>query len=166
MKYTLNNIDTRGKENFDLSRCLRLDELKEELNASLPEYEDFVMKYGGSEIADMIRVYAPDDVLYRCEEFRERVEQYFLWDNDDSALSEEELQECFPLADTNNGDEFVFKTGEKSGIYCLPQDDYTIYSVGKDLQDIVDFAMFSGKVFNIDEYYSGNPPERLFISET
>ncbi|MDR3197301.1 MAG: hypothetical protein LBU34_05475, partial [Planctomycetaceae bacterium] len=39
------------------------------------------------------------------------------------ALSEEELQECFPLADTIQGDEFVFKPGEKSGIYCLPRDE-------------------------------------------
>ena len=112
----------------------------------------------------MIRVYAPDDILDNLDEYRERWLQYFLWDNDDSALSEEELQECFPLADTINGDEFVFKSGEKSGILCLPRDDYTIFPVGKDLQDIVNFAMLSGKLFDLNEYYQGNPPERLFLS--
>ncbi len=46
-----------------------------------------------------------------------------------------------------------------------PQDDYTIYPVGKDLQDIVNFAMLSSKLFDLNEYYEGNPPERLFLSE-
>ncbi len=162
--YDINDIDVHGRTAFDLSRCSRLAEFNEKLGRSLPEYEQFVQAYGASEIADMICVYAPGDVLDRVAEFRERVEQYFLWDSDDSALSEEELQECYPLADTINGDEFVFKTGDKSGIYCLPQDDYTIYPVGKDLQDIVNFAMLSGKLFDLNEYYEGNPPERLFLS--
>lgn len=164
MKYDINNIDTRGKTDFDLSGNSQIEKLREQFGCTLPEYENYVTKYGPSELADMLRIYSPDRVLKDVKEFRERCAEYFLWDDEDSALSEEEVQECFPIADTWNGNEFVFKAGEKSGIYCLPRDEYTIFVVGKDLQDIINFAMLSGKLFNLNEYYEGNPPERLFLS--
>jgi hypothetical protein len=160
----LKSIDTCNKNNFDLSCCTRLEELRDKIGCSLPEYETFVMKYGHSEIGGMICVFAPNDILERLDEFRERWEEYFLWDNDDSALSEEEMRECFPLAETINGDQFVFKTKEKSGIYYLPRDKYTIFPVGKDLQDIVNFAMLSGKLFNPEEFYGNDPPKVLYLS--
>lgn len=162
--YNINSIDTRGKADFDLSGNSRLEELREQFGCTLPEYENYVQKYGPSELADMLRIYSPDKILDGLQEFRERCAEYFLWDDEDSALTEEEVQECFPIADTWNGDEFVFKRGEKSGIYCLPRDEYTIFPVGKDLQDIVNFAMLSGKLFDLSDYYEGNPPEKLFLS--
>lgn len=162
LEYDLNDIDTRDKTDFDLSGNDRLEELREQFGCSLPEYENYVLKYGPTELANMLRIYSPARVLDDTPEFRERCAEYFLWDDEGSALTEEEVQECFPIVDTWNGDEFVFKKGEKSGIYCLPRDEYTIFPVGKDLQDIVNFAMLTDKLF--DDYYEGNPPERLFLS--
>lgn len=164
MKYDLNDIDLHGKKDFDLNGNARITTLREQFGCSLPEYENYVMQYGPSELANMVRVYSPDRILDDTQEFREGWDGYFHWGNEDSALTEDDLQECFPIADTWNGDVFVFKKGKKIGIYCLPRDEDTIFFVGDDLQDIVNFAMLSGKLFHLDDYYEGNPPEKLFLS--
>jgi hypothetical protein len=163
-KFNLNEIDLRGKVEFDLSRNSGLAELKDKFGCSLSEYESFVLKYGASEIADMIRVYAPDDVLEQYQDFRERWEGCFHWGDKNSALTDDELQECYPIADTPNGDEFIFKPGDKKGIYVLPLDQDIVYFAGNDLSEVVDFAINSGKLVDPDYYYNGNPPTKLWIS--
>jgi hypothetical protein len=164
MRYDISNIDLRGKTDFNLSRCSLIEQLKENFGCSLPEYEAFVLKYGAAEIAKMIRVYAPDDILEQYKEFRERWNTYYHWGDSESALEDDELQECFPIADTFNGDEFIFKPGDKHGIYVLPRDEDIVYYVGQDLSDVINFAMLSGKLFDLNEYYNGNPPTQLWIS--
>lgn len=162
-KFNLSEIDLCGKTEFDLSHNSGISELKKQFGCTLPEYESFVLKYGASEIVDMIRVYAPDDVLEQYQDFRERWDGCYHWGDQKSALSDDELQECYPIADTIAGDEFIVKTGEKNGIYVLPRDDDIVYYVGQDLSDIIDFALNSGKLFDTNEYYSGNPPTKLWI---
>ena len=165
MKYDINDIDDQGYQiEIDMECCSRISHLLEMLGESLPQYKSFVLKYGASEIAYIIRLYAPNDILDQYEDFRERWEGHFHWGDSKSALTEDELLECFPIADTHNGDEFIFKTGNKSGIYCLPQDDDRIYYVGKDLQDVINFTMLSGNLFDLNKYYDGCPPEYLFLS--
>jgi hypothetical protein len=163
-KFNLSEIDLRGKTEFDLSRNSGISELKKQFGCILPEYESFVLKYGASEIADMIRVYAPDDVLEQYQDFRERWDGCYHWGDKSSALTDDELQECYPIADTWNGDEFIFKPGDKQGIYVLPRDEDIVYYAGQDLSDLINFAMFSGKLFDLNEYYNGNPPTKLWIS--
>jgi hypothetical protein len=162
-KFNLNDIELRNKTELDLSRNSRIAELKELLSISLPEYEAFVLKYGAAEIVSMIRVYAPDDILENYQDFRDRWDGCYHWGDKKSMLSDDELQECIPIADTNSGDEFIVKIGDKSGIYVLPRDDDIVYYVGQDLSDIIDFALNSGKLYDANEYYSGNPPTKLWI---
>jgi hypothetical protein len=163
-KFNFNDIELRNRTEIDLSRCSHITELKELFDNLLPEYEAFVLKYGAAEIVSMIRVYAPDDILEQYQNFRDRWDGCYHWGDKSSALTDDELQECYPIADTWNGDEFIFKSGDKRGIYVLPRDEDIVYYVGQDLSDVINFAMLSEKLFDLNEYYNGNPPTKLWIS--
>lgn len=164
-KYHLSDIDTNGIKTFDLSRCTKTRELFDLIGQRLFEYENFVDKYGNAEIVDFIRLLAPDDIIDQHENYRCEWNSSFRWTDDDTMLDCDDLEECFPLANTIQGDEFIFKAGSKAGIYCLPRDNDIIYFVGHDLSDIVNFALCSGKLIDLNDYYQDNPPERLFLSK-
>jgi hypothetical protein len=164
MNYNINDIDVRGQATFDTACCSRIAQLKELWGATLPEYEAFVLKYGASEICDMIRIYSPNDILDQFQDCRDRWDGCFHWGDRKSKLKDGELQECYPIADNIQGDEFIYKTKSKKGIYVLPRDDDIVYFVGKDLSNFIDFTLSSGILFDVDDYYQGSIPSTLWIS--
>ncbi len=118
-----------------------LELLHQKLGTTLPDYDEFVSKYGNGIASYVLRVYMPDRILDENDrEFRTRWDEYYLWD-DDSKLEAEDLAVSTILADTVEGDEFVWFPGRdgvktKPGIYLLPRNDSTIVYVGSDLGDV------------------------------
>ncbi len=130
----------------DLSHNAKLNEVHESCGVILPDYDEFVTKYGKGIVSYVVRVTCPDQVMAELKETRERWSEYFLWDDEDSKLDQDDLVRSTSLADTIQGDEFIYYPGsdedkpKKPGIYILPRNEYSIHYVGKDIGDIFKYT--------------------------
>ncbi|MDO5566794.1 MAG: ankyrin repeat domain-containing protein [Planctomycetia bacterium] len=138
-------INLALKPDFSLND--QLDKVHEFCGVILPDYDAFITQFGKGLVSGAVRVYPPNYIVKELDsEFRTRWSEYFLWDDDDSKLDDADLAKATILADTINGDEFVWFPGDdedkkkKAGIYILPRDDYSIKYVGKDLGDIFKYT--------------------------
>ncbi len=119
-----------------------LDALHKMLGTTLPEYDDFISKYGEGITSYTLRVYMPDRILEENEsQFRSRWTEYYLWDDEGTKLDSDDLTVATILADSIEGDEFVWFPGRqgvktKPGIYILPRNAYKISRTGTDLSDV------------------------------
>jgi hypothetical protein len=101
-------------------------------------YADFVTKFGTGLFNDVIRVYAPDNVVDELEQFRNRIEEYYFWDQSEDLISKERVKECIWIADTLNGDEVIFHPDNPARLYLLPRDSEEIEILGKTLNDALE----------------------------
>ena len=100
-------------------------------------YGEFITRLGeGTLGGHYIRIYPPWRILTgenNLEEWRERVEEYWFWDEGRKILSKEKALECIIVGDTVDGDEIIFHPSEPDVLYILPREEETIYKVGSGL---------------------------------
>ena len=124
-----------------------VDEVEAWLGCRLPVgYREFVTRFGSGVLCGFLRVYTPGE-LRRGErsvgEWRARLEEFWLWDDDPDRLTRPRGLECVRVADTVNGDEFVFHPSEPDRVLVLGRADFRVYDAGRGLLAALDWALGS-----------------------
>lgn len=118
-----------------LSTPEALGALETQFGVSLPpDHRDFLLRFGEGVVFNHIRIFSPERAAAATIEARSRWQEFFLWDEEDSALDEAALARCIIVGDTFNGDEFVLSPGPGSRLYYLPQDDFSAVDLGESLE--------------------------------
>jgi hypothetical protein len=108
-----------------------------------------VTRLGRGVLSGFVRVYIPE--LLRSGEtsvgaWRERIAAFWLWDEDPGRLTRSRGLECIRIADTLNGDEFVFHPSEPDRLLALGRGDFRVHDAGHGLLAALDWALRSGKL--------------------
>ena len=116
-----------------------------QLNTKFPDgYREFVTTLGSGDYAGLIRVYMPLRILKDLEEFRQRWDEYYFWDEGCEVLKKDQVLESIIVADTLNGDEIIFHPKATDALYVLPIDEEKIYQIGSTLYEALDWICDSG----------------------
>jgi len=130
-----------------------LNLFSEEKDISLSEDHKFFLKnFGEGVIFNHIRVFGIQRIRNQHREFQERWGTYFLWDDPESELNEEDMKSCIIIGDTFNGDELVIFP-EDNSIYYLPQDDKKIINLALEnaIQSLVQAQIEEVKTYSKQE---------------
>jgi hypothetical protein len=103
-----------------------VDATEAQLGASFPAgYREFITTFGRGVLGGVLRIYAPQDILTRHNnvgEWRQRIDEYWFWDETAELLPKSRALECIIFGDTVGGDELVFHPSAPNTIYVLPHD--------------------------------------------
>ena len=125
-------------------------------------YREYVTTLGEGRL-DEFRVYAPWRLCSYLEEWRDRIRQYWFWDEGADVLTDEQVEESIVIADTMNGDEIIFHPSQPNRLYVLPRNEEMIYEIGNDLFEAINWFCRSGKLYQPFSLKSFEPfDSRLF----
>lgn len=100
-------------------------------------YREYVTRLGeGTLGGDYVRIYPPWRILIgdnNLEEWRERIDKYWFWDEGRETLSKENALQGIIVGDTVDGDEILFHPSEPDIIYVLPREEGIVYRIGPSL---------------------------------
>lgn len=135
------------KKPLVLAKPAQVDALETKLWVTLPAgYREYVTTLGEGVLgAGFVRVYPPWRIENELAEWRRRVAKYWFWDKGKKLLPKERGVECVVVADTADGDEFVFHPA-RPGLFLLPREEEKIYALGPDLLAALDWVFASGKL--------------------
>jgi len=94
-----------------------------------------------------VRVYSPYQIVEgdNCvSRWRQRIDEYWVWDEGKDVLAKSKALECVIVADTMDGDEVVAHPTEPDRLYVLPRHDENIYVAGDGLMVALEWLMTSG----------------------
>lgn len=97
------------------------------------DHRQFLIGFGEGVLYNHVRVFGLRKIDEEAEQFQDRWQEYFLWEDEKSALSEDVIGACVIVGDTFNGDEFVLSPGHPGEIFYLPQDASVIENLGASL---------------------------------
>jgi len=147
------------------SKASEVDGLQSEFWFSFPDgYRQYVLKVGAGLLGGFVRIYSPDRIREELEEWRNRVKQFWLWDDNAKLLPKERAFECVVIGDTLHGDEIVFHPNKPKTIFVLPRGGGRIYRAGATLFEAIDWIFQSGKVVKKSssrDFEPFNTPEEL-----
>ena len=103
-----------------------VDDAESQLGISFPKgYREFVTTLGEGILGGCyIRVYPPKRILRglnNVREWRERIDEYWFWDDGREVLPKSKALECFIIGDTMDGDELIFHPSRPDRIFVLPR---------------------------------------------
>ena len=75
------------------------------------------------------------------EEWRNRITQYWFWDEGKEVLTKEEVLKSIRIGDTFDGDEIIFLNNQ---YYILPRYSEMIYKAGNSLEETITWLCSSG----------------------
>lgn len=115
-----------------------VSEMEVKLGTRFPSgYREYITRLGeGTLGGHYIRIYPPWRILTgdnNFNEWRQRIDEYWFWDEGRKVLSKEKALECVIVGDTVNGDEMIFHPADPDVIYVLPREEETIYKIGSGL---------------------------------
>lgn len=112
--------------------------LEASYSVSVPDdHRDFLMRFGEGVLFNYIRIFGTAKIDNETSDFQDRWKEYFLWDDDNSALDESAIASCLIIGDTFNGDEFVLSPAHPGDVFYLPQDSSRIDNLGPSLESAV-----------------------------
>jgi hypothetical protein len=122
-------------------------EFTHRFGAPLPTYREFMNTLGDGRYSNAVRVYSLNKILAEINEFRERWQDYFLWDGEESALAKEDLVDAVVLGDSLDGDEII-TVPAKEGVFVLHRHRDVAVRVGNDIDDAIIYICDSGAIYN------------------
>jgi hypothetical protein len=110
-------------------------------------YADVITRFGQGVLCGYIRVYPPGEIVAGENShlaWRERIGEYWFWDEGVDVLSKERALECVLVADTLNGDELVFHPSAPERVFILPRSEEMIYAFDGGLFPALDWLLNAG----------------------
>ena len=111
-------------------------------------YREYVTRFGEGVLGGAyIRIYPPHRILAgpnNVGEWRERIREYWQWEEAGRVLTKQEALEGVIIGDTVAGDELVVHPSNPDRIMVLPHDSETIYVAGNGLQAVIEWLCGSG----------------------
>lgn len=122
-----------------------VDAAERALGVSLPAgYREYVTRFGAAVECNLVRVYPPQRVLAELEEWRSRVDAYWLWAPSGEGLDRDRAQRCVVIGDTLSGDEIVLDPERPSALFVLPRHADEVVRVPGDLTHLLAWLCESG----------------------
>lgn len=132
-----------------LSQESEVDEAEAQLGIRFPTgYREFVTRFGEGELG-YIRVYPPRRILSglnNLAEWRQRVEEYWFWDDGKDVLTKEQVLQSVIIGDTLGGDELIVHPNNAERVYVLPRDSEDIFIAGDGLPAAIEWVCASGEL--------------------
>ncbi len=145
---TLDDITVRGGP-LVLSAPAEVDEAEARLGIRFPrDYREYVTRFGEGILGGTyVRVYPPRRIIDgpdNLDEWRQRIDEYWFWDDGAAVLTKPKALECVIIGDTFDGDELIVHPGEPDRIYILPRHSEDIFAVDGGLLPALDWLCNSG----------------------
>jgi SMI1 / KNR4 family (SUKH-1) len=125
-----------------------IDDAERQLGQRFPDgYRQFVRQFGEGSLAGWLRIYPPNRILSgmnNVAEWRERIDQYWFWDQGQTVLSKAAALECVIIGDTFDGDELVVHPTLPDRIYVLPRHSEDVFVAGDGLTAMVNWFQTAG----------------------
>jgi hypothetical protein len=108
-----------------------LDALEKTLGSPLPAgYREIMERFGQGLLGRRVRVYPPARVTKDLAEWRARVQDYWFWGND-AMFDKKAAKKAVCIADTVDGDEFVYALAQPDTIFMLPNEEERVVLLAK-----------------------------------
>lgn len=139
--YKTNKTDLFLAEKEEILAC------EKTLNIVFDEdYKQYVLTYGSGILGGTyVRIYLPETIILTDTEWKDRITEYWFWDEGKEVLTKEEVlsQEfrTVRIGDTFDGDEIILYKGE---YFILPRNSEMIYKTGKTLEETITWLCSSG----------------------
>ena len=132
-----------------LSPESEVDDAEEKLGIRFPSgYREYVTRFGEGFLGGTyVRIYPPRRILSGInnnEEWRQRIAQYWYWDQGRDILSKEAALESTIIGDTYDGDELVVHANNPERIFVLPRYSGEIHVAGDGLVPAIEWLCSSG----------------------
>ncbi|STQ89548.1 SMI1/KNR4 family protein [Iodobacter fluviatilis] len=132
-----------------LSSESEVDEAEVKLGICFPSgYREYVTRFGEGILGGTyVRIYPPHRILSGInnnEEWRQRIMQYWFWDNGRDTLSKETALESIIIGDTYDGDELIVHASHPERIHVLPRYSEDIHIAGNGLAEAMEWLCSSG----------------------
>ena len=125
-----------------------VDDAERQLGTRLPAgYRDFIARFGEGLLAGYIRVDPPYQILSgdnNVHAWRERIDEYWFWDEGSDVLTKDRALEGVIVADTMDGDGLMMHPSEPDRLYVLPRYEGAIYVAGDGLLPAIEWLLTSG----------------------
>lgn len=134
-----------------LSSAHDVDEAEATLGIRFPAgYREYVTRFGEGVLGgSWIRIYPPQRILSgnnNHAEWRERIRQYWFWDEGREVLDQAAALECTLIGDTCDGDELIVHPSTPERIYVLPRHSENIFIAGDGLPAALEWLCSSGEL--------------------
>lgn len=132
-----------------LSDVAEVDQVEAHLGIRFPAgYRDYITRFGEGLLGgSYIRIYPPRRILSgenNLAEWRQRIAEYWFWDEGREVLPREQVQQSVIMGDTFDGDELIFHPSDPERIYVLPRYSENIYVAGMGLPEAIEWLCTSG----------------------
>lgn len=131
------------------------------LNVTFDEdYKEYVLTYGSGILGGTyVRVYLPETIVLTLEEWKNRIKEYWFWDEGKEILTKDEVLKSIRIGDTFDGDEIILLNSQ---YYILPRNSEMIYKAGNTLEEAITWLCSSGiltEAFTEREFEPFDPEE-------
>lgn len=113
------------------------------LNIAFDEdYKEYVLVYGSGILGGTyVRIFLPETIILTLEEWRNRITEYWFWDEGKEVMTKDQVLSSVRIGDTFDGDEIILYKGE---YFVLPRYSEMIYKAGNTLEEIITWLCSSG----------------------
>ncbi|MET3025185.1 SMI1/KNR4 family protein [Flavobacterium sp. UW10123] len=155
--YNTNKTDLFTADEEDILAC------EKTLNITFDEdYKEYVQTYGSGILGGTyVRIYLPETIILTLEEWKNRITEYWFWDEGKEVLTKEEVLNSIRIGDTFDGDEIILLNNQ---YYILPRYSEMIYKAGNTLEETISWLCSAGvltEVFSEREFEPFDPSEFL-----
>ena len=132
-----------------LSTPAEFDEAEAHCDIRFPSgYRDYISRFGEGILGgNYVRIYPPRRIVggaNNVHEWRDRIKEYWFWDEGRDVLSQERALECVIVGDTVDGDELIVHPTTPERIYVLPRNSEKIFVAGDGLLPALEWLCSSG----------------------
>jgi hypothetical protein len=135
--YKTNETDLFVADNAEILAC------EKTLNIIFDQdYKEYVLKYGSGILGGTyVRIFLPETIILTLQEWKERIAEYWFWDEGKDVLTKEEVLNSIRIGDTFDGDEIILLKNE---YFILPRNSEMIYKTGNKLEETITWLCSSG----------------------
>ncbi|OXA92775.1 SMI1/KNR4 family protein [Flavobacterium hercynium] len=135
--YQTHKTDLFLAEEEDILACEKI------LNIILEDdYKEYVLNFGSGILGGTyVRIYLPETIILTVAAWKNRIAEYWFWDEGKEVLTKEEVLDSVRVGDTFDGDEIIYF---KKEYYILPRHSEMIYKAGKTLEETITWLCSSG----------------------
>lgn len=132
-----------------LSDPSEVDHAEAQLGMRFPTgYREYITRFGEGVLGGAyVRIYPPRRILdgpNRLAEWRQRIDEYWFWDEGREVLTKPQALQSVIFGDTGDGDELIVHPGEPDRIYVLPRNSADIFVAGQGLPAAIEWLCSSG----------------------
>ncbi|TPG40720.1 SMI1/KNR4 family protein [Flavobacterium pectinovorum] len=106
------------------------------------DYKEYVLSFGSGILGGTyVRIFLPETIILTLAEWKNRIDEYWFWDEGKDVLTKDEVLNSIRIGDTFDGDEIILLKNE---YFILPRNSEMIYKAGNTLDETITWLCSSG----------------------